>query len=252
MFADANRCLALAKVRTLPVSLNLEQLLQRSQVNDPSITEALVEQYYGYIYRLALSILNDPDEAEDAAQETFISAVLNLDRFRGEASLKTWLYSIALNTCRGQLRRRKARQILSGAGHRRPLVSRAGKSTAAAPGPLPGMQGLRREIGSVGKSLETIPGQPLASPQTGRSRRSARARSNSSPYRHAPLGTACFRLGASRCRGWRHCRVRRWRVLAIPQFEPADGRASQRVNAPGTIGYGRRCADASSGPFAHS
>lgn len=115
MSAYANRCLVLAKVRTLPVSLNLEQLLQRSQVNDPLIAEALVEQYYGYIYRLALSILNDPDEAEDAAQETFISAVLNLDRFRGEASLKTWLYSIALNTCRGHLRKRKARQAMRNA-----------------------------------------------------------------------------------------------------------------------------------------
>ena len=112
MLAAANRYLVYEKVITLPLSLNLEQLIQRSQISDPSITEALVEQYYGYIYRLALSILNDPDEAEDAAQETFISAVLNLDGFRGESSLKTWLYAIAVNTCRGQLRRRKARQTM--------------------------------------------------------------------------------------------------------------------------------------------
>jgi RNA polymerase sigma-70 factor (ECF subfamily) len=98
--------------RTLPVSLNPEQLLQRSHVRDPLITEALVQQYYAYVYRLALSILNDPDEAEDAAQETFIAAALNLDRYRGESSLKTWLYSIALNTCRGHLRKRKARNTM--------------------------------------------------------------------------------------------------------------------------------------------
>ncbi len=98
--------------RKLPVSLNLEQLLQRSQVSDPSVVEALVHQYHPLIYRLALSILDDPDEAQDAAQEALIAAVLNLDRYRGESSLKTWLYAIALNTCRGYLRKRKARQTL--------------------------------------------------------------------------------------------------------------------------------------------
>jgi RNA polymerase sigma-70 factor (ECF subfamily) len=98
--------------RILPVSLNIEQLLQRSQVRDPMVAEALVQHYYTFVYRLALSILDDPDEAEDATQETFISAILNLDRYRGESSFKTWLYSIALNTCRGQLRKRKARYAM--------------------------------------------------------------------------------------------------------------------------------------------
>ena len=99
--------------RKLPVSLNLEQLLQRSQVSDPLVVEALVRQYHPLVYRLALSILDDPDEAQDAAQEVFIAAILNLNRYRGESSLKTWLYAIALNTCRGYLRKRKARQALT-------------------------------------------------------------------------------------------------------------------------------------------
>lgn len=101
-----------AKARTLPVSLNVEQLLQRSQSDDPHVIEALVQQYHPFIYRLALSILDDPDEAEDATQEAFIAATMNLDRYRGESSLKTWLYAIALNTCRGHLRKRKARQTM--------------------------------------------------------------------------------------------------------------------------------------------
>jgi RNA polymerase sigma-70 factor (ECF subfamily) len=101
-----------SRVRTRIVSANLEQLLQRSQVDDPLVAEALVQQYYAYVYRLALSVLNDPDEAEDATQETFISAILNLERYRGESSLKTWLYAIALNTCRGHLRKRKARHTM--------------------------------------------------------------------------------------------------------------------------------------------
>ena len=61
--------------RKLPVSLNIEQLLQRSRVSDPVVAEALVQHYYTFVYRLALSILDDPDEAEDATQEAFIAAL---------------------------------------------------------------------------------------------------------------------------------------------------------------------------------
>jgi len=117
MLAHTNWFHLRINVRTLLVSLNLEQLLQRSHVSDPLVTEALVQQYYAFVYRLSLSILDDPDEAEDAAQETFIAATLNLDRYRGESSLKTWLYSIALNTCRGHLRKRKARSAMRRTWH---------------------------------------------------------------------------------------------------------------------------------------
>ena len=76
--------------------------------------EALVYTHYDAIYRLALSILADADEAEDAVQETFIAADRALDQFRGQSSLKTWLFAIAINQCRQMLRKRKRRQIMSG------------------------------------------------------------------------------------------------------------------------------------------
>jgi RNA polymerase sigma-70 factor (ECF subfamily) len=78
---------------------------------DPALDQ-LVQQYYPAIYRLALSILDDPDEAEDAAQETFISAHRSLAEFRGDSKLKTWLFSIAFNTCRGRLRKRRVQAVL--------------------------------------------------------------------------------------------------------------------------------------------
>jgi RNA polymerase sigma-70 factor (ECF subfamily) len=99
------------------MSLNLEQLLQRSHAGDPVVIEALVQQYHAAIYRLALSMLDDPDEAQDATQEAFIAAALNLHCYRGESSLKTWLYAIALNTCRGHLRKRKARRAMRQTWH---------------------------------------------------------------------------------------------------------------------------------------
>jgi RNA polymerase sigma factor (sigma-70 family) len=74
--------------------------------------EALMQAHYAYIRRLALSILNDPAEADDAAQETFIAANRGLDGFRGQSSPLTWLTSIAVNQCRGRLRKHKVRQGL--------------------------------------------------------------------------------------------------------------------------------------------
>ena len=78
----------------------------------PSI-ETLMHLYYPAMYRLAVSILRDPDEAEDATQDSFIAAALALESYHGEASPKTWLYSITANTCYTLLRKRKARQRLS-------------------------------------------------------------------------------------------------------------------------------------------
>jgi RNA polymerase sigma-70 factor (ECF subfamily) len=75
--------------------------------------ESLVTAHYHYVHRLALSILDDPDEAEDAAQEAFIAASRGLTSFRGQSEVKTWLTSIAVNACRGRLRKRKARQVLT-------------------------------------------------------------------------------------------------------------------------------------------
>lgn len=85
--------------------------------------EDLVLQYYPAVVRLALAILDDDpreypgglpavDEAEDVAQETFIAAARSLEDFRGLASPKTWLFSIAINTCRSRLRKRKAQRRL--------------------------------------------------------------------------------------------------------------------------------------------
>jgi RNA polymerase sigma-70 factor (ECF subfamily) len=62
------------------------------------------------LYGLALRLLGNSEEAEDAIQEAFIRAYTQLASFRGSASFATWLYRITLNVCRDQLRRRQVRQ----------------------------------------------------------------------------------------------------------------------------------------------
>jgi RNA polymerase sigma-70 factor, ECF subfamily len=67
----------------------------------------VVETYSGVIYRLALKMLENQQDAEDVLQETFIKAFRGLGSFDGRSSLSTWLYRIATNETLMVLRRRK-------------------------------------------------------------------------------------------------------------------------------------------------
>jgi len=67
----------------------------------------LVEAYSGNIYRLAMNMLSNSQDAEDILQETFIKAYRHLSGFDGRSSLSTWLYRIATNEALMLLRRRK-------------------------------------------------------------------------------------------------------------------------------------------------
>ena len=73
--------------------------------------EAAIAQFIGAyqhnVFRLALSVLNDPDEANEVAQDTFVAALRALKFYRKTSSLKAWLYTIALNISRSRLRKRK-------------------------------------------------------------------------------------------------------------------------------------------------
>lgn len=70
---------------------------------------ALVTRHTDRVYGLALHLLSNSEEAEDATQEAFIRAYAHLNTFHSSASFATWLYRIAINVCRDQLRRRQAR-----------------------------------------------------------------------------------------------------------------------------------------------
>ncbi|MBE0411134.1 MAG: sigma-70 family RNA polymerase sigma factor [Anaerolineales bacterium] len=91
---------------------DIDELLGQYSADDPRLIEALVLDHYNFVYRIALSILNDRHEADDAAQETFIKAVANLDSYQPGSRLKSWLATIAVNVCRGMLRKQKTRQNL--------------------------------------------------------------------------------------------------------------------------------------------
>jgi RNA polymerase sigma-70 factor (ECF subfamily) len=67
----------------------------------------LIRPHERSVYAMALSLLHNEADAEDAAQEAFLKAFRNLAHFRGESKFSTWLISITLNEARGRLRSKK-------------------------------------------------------------------------------------------------------------------------------------------------
>jgi len=67
------------------------------------------------IYYLALRLLGDPTQAEDATHDVFLKAWRKFDEFRGDAAVRTWLYRIAINHCRNLAQSWHARTMVSNA-----------------------------------------------------------------------------------------------------------------------------------------
>ena len=81
--------------------------VQKTLEGDPQAFGELVQQYERDVFNLAYRMLNERGEAEDAAQEAFLRAYANLDRYDQNRSFKTWLLSITSNHCIDRLRRRR-------------------------------------------------------------------------------------------------------------------------------------------------
>jgi len=79
---------------------------QAQKGNDDAFTK-LVEIYQKPVYNLCYRMLGEPENAEDAAQETFLKAYQNLARYDIERSFATWLLSIAAHHCIDKLRRKR-------------------------------------------------------------------------------------------------------------------------------------------------
>ncbi|MGL4391970.1 MAG: RNA polymerase sigma factor [Fusobacteriaceae bacterium] len=69
--------------------------------------EEIYEEYFDRIYYKILGTVKNSEDAEDIAQETFISVYKNIDKFKGESSIYTWIFKIALNKTYDFFRKRK-------------------------------------------------------------------------------------------------------------------------------------------------
>jgi len=98
----------MSREKQLPEDFSLEKL----RAGDKAEFARLVERYSGVVYRLAIKMVENPQDAEDVLQETFIKTLRGLPKFDGRSSLSTWLYRIATNEALMLLRRSK-RAIVS-------------------------------------------------------------------------------------------------------------------------------------------
>jgi RNA polymerase sigma-70 factor (ECF subfamily) len=76
---------------------------------DPNAFRAIIENNHHDVATLANRILGWPGEVDDICQEVFLGAFLGMKRFKGNSSLKTWLFKITINKCRTHQHRRMRR-----------------------------------------------------------------------------------------------------------------------------------------------
>jgi RNA polymerase sigma-70 factor (ECF subfamily) len=82
-----------------------QELLDRVGEKDHEAFRQLVEKHQEKVFRLCLGFLKNPQDAEDLAQDVFLSVYKNARRFRGDARVSTWMYRIAVNLCINRLRK---------------------------------------------------------------------------------------------------------------------------------------------------
>ena len=116
-------------------------LVSLAQKGDHAAFEELVRRYRNDVFALSYHYLHDREEAWDISQEVFIKAHRGLGRFRGEASIKTWLLRITANRCKDYFKKRRLRTVA--------LEDRNGAQDAPARDVGPEREASARELGDA-------------------------------------------------------------------------------------------------------
>jgi RNA polymerase sigma-70 factor (ECF subfamily) len=129
------------------------ELMSRMARGDREALSPLMERHYSRLYRIALSYLRDPDEALDAAQETFVKAYQNAHKWNAESEVAPWLTRVAVNSAIDRYRRRKRRFSIM-----EPLAEGDHDSQITAEDPSPERKLLGRELSErISIALRTLP-----------------------------------------------------------------------------------------------
>ncbi len=78
------------------------RLVSRLQERDEAAFREMVRTYGQRVYNLVFRMLGNREEAEDLAQEVFVTVFKSIDGFRGDSKLSTWIYRIAVNHCKNR------------------------------------------------------------------------------------------------------------------------------------------------------
>jgi RNA polymerase sigma-70 factor, ECF subfamily len=97
---------------TKSMEMNDLALVRRAQSGEAGPFDRLVRKYWQSVVQIAMRYVRNRDDAEDAAQETFLRAFCGLGRFRGESAFYTWLYRIAMNSAMTLLAARARHRVV--------------------------------------------------------------------------------------------------------------------------------------------
>jgi RNA polymerase sigma factor (sigma-70 family) len=113
-----------------------EDLVARALAGGRDALEALLRRHERWLYNLALRVLQAPEDAEDATQESLLKIATRLATFRGESAFRTWAYRVAL---RHLLDRKRSRpeQVVTGFGCYAEYLARAPDEEPPDEGTLP-------------------------------------------------------------------------------------------------------------------
>jgi RNA polymerase sigma-70 factor (ECF subfamily) len=101
-----------------------EELVRRWLAGDGAAFAELVRRHERRTYNLALRIVGREEDARDATQEAFLSALRKLPSFRGESAFSTWLHRVTVNACFDLLRRRARAPLRAGDDRDEPAAGR--------------------------------------------------------------------------------------------------------------------------------
>ena len=127
-----------------------EKLIERLQRRDEAAFNELVRLYEAKVFHLVLRMIGDRGEAEDVAQEVFITVFKSIDGFRGDSKLSTWLYRVATNHCKNRLkylgrRARGQKQVFDELSERDVVESATMQTSATVPRPDEAVEGRQTE-----------------------------------------------------------------------------------------------------------
>lgn len=87
-------------------------LILELKQNNPEVVDQVVERFSKPLFAFIMRMIDDQATAEDIFQDTWIRGIRNIGSFRGDCRFSTWLFQIALNLCRNQMRRKARRSFV--------------------------------------------------------------------------------------------------------------------------------------------
>ena len=91
----------------IPDQHYIDRILQ----GETNLFAVLVDRYKDMIFTLSLKMIKNREEAEEAAQDTFIKVYNSLSKFKGDSKFSTWIYKISYNNCLDRLKKNKKEDL---------------------------------------------------------------------------------------------------------------------------------------------